>query len=71
MMGAENKDFCEETELCGVKGYSPMLLFDDMCLIATFPIDFMHGIALGVTKHLVEIWIGKKLLLIHHMMITK
>lgn len=44
----------------GIKGYSALLLFDDINIIESFPIDFMHGVALGLTKDLIEIWIGKK-----------
>lgn len=44
----------------GVKGYSPALLFDDINVIDSFPIDFMHGILLGLMKDILEIWLGKK-----------
>lgn len=47
-------------EIDGVKGVSCMLLFDNFDIINNFAIDFMHGIALGVTKHMIEIWIGIK-----------
>lgn len=57
---ADKKDFRDEKELYGVKGYSAALSFKDFDMISSFSIDFMHGIALGLTKDLVEIWIGKK-----------
>lgn len=44
----------------GVKGASPALMFSDIDVIHSFPIDYMHGIALGVMKDLIEIWLGKK-----------
>lgn len=46
--------------LCGVKGHSPILMFDEIDLIDSFPIDIMHGVGLGITKHMVEIWMGEK-----------
>lgn len=42
----------------GVKGFSSMLLFDNFDIVDYFASDFMHGIALGVAKDIIEIWIG-------------
>lgn len=44
----------------GVKGHCAMLLFSDIDVINSLPIDYMHGILLGLTKNLIEIWLGKK-----------
>lgn len=44
----------------GIKGHSAILLFDDINVIDSFPIDVMHGVALGLTKDMVEIWLGTK-----------
>lgn len=50
----------KETPMNGVKGISAALMLSDIDIIHSFPIDFMHGIALGVMKELIEIWLGKK-----------
>lgn len=42
----------------GVKGHSCMLLFDHFDIIDNYATDFMHGIALGVAKFIIEIWLG-------------
>lgn len=44
----------------GIKGLSCMLLFNHFDVIENFAIDFMHGIGLGITKYVVEIWLGVK-----------
>lgn len=44
----------------GVKGHSCMFLFDYFDVVDYFAIDFMHGIALGVAKDIIEIWLGMK-----------
>lgn len=44
----------------GIKGPSPALMFRSINIIQSFPIDFMHGELIGITKDLVEIWMGKK-----------
>lgn len=44
----------------GIKGHSPMLLFDDIDIINSVPVDIMHCVMLGIVKNLIEIWIGKK-----------
>lgn len=44
----------------GIKGPSAVLMFPKLDIIKSFPIDYMHGIALGVMKDLIQIWIGKK-----------
>lgn len=54
-LGADAKD-----SINGVKASSPLMLFDDIDIINSLPIDFMHGICLGIVKDLIEIWIGKK-----------
>lgn len=45
-----------------MKGPSALFLFPELDVIKSFSIDYMHGIGLGVMKHLIEIWIGKKAL---------
>lgn len=42
----------------GIKGVSAALMFNDIDVIGSFPIDFMHGVCLGITKDLVSIWMG-------------
>lgn len=56
------KDFGEEEKDSnkGVKGHSAMLMFDNIDIINSFPIDYMHGIPLGIMKNLMEIWLGMK-----------
>lgn len=44
----------------GVKGQSAMLLFDNINLIDSFAIDYMHGIPLGIFKDMLMIWLGIK-----------
>lgn len=44
----------------GIKGYSCMLLFNDFNIIDNFAIDFMHGVALGIVKDILQIWFGMK-----------
>lgn len=44
----------------GVKGQSAMLLFDSIDIINSISIDYMHGIALGIFKDLMYIWLGIK-----------
>lgn len=50
----------KDNSIHGIKGYSSMLLFDDFDTINSFPVDVMHGAGLGITKDLVEIWLGIK-----------
>lgn len=50
----------EDGSIHGIKGQSAILLFDDVDVIESFSIDVMHGAALGITKDLVEIWLGLK-----------
>lgn len=50
----------DDASIYGIKGHSAILLFDDVNIIDTFSIDVMHGAALGITKDLVEIWLGSK-----------
>lgn len=50
----------EDGSIYGIKGHSAILLFDDVDVIESFSIDVMHGAALGITKDLVEIWLGLK-----------
>lgn len=56
------KDFQrgEKKSLNGIKGNSALLLFDDIDIILSLPIDIMHGTYLGIMKNLIEIWIGRK-----------
>lgn len=42
----------------GIKGPPCMLLFDNFNVVNYFAIDFMHGVGLGVTKQIIEIWLG-------------
>lgn len=51
---------CREKPVNGIKGASSALMISDIDMIHSFPIDYMHGIALGVMKDLIEIWLGKK-----------
>lgn len=44
----------------GVKSIIPLLLFDEIDVINSLPVDIMHSIYLGIMKDLIEIWIGKK-----------
>lgn len=53
----ENNDGKED--IYGIKGYCSLLLFDDVNIIDCVSIDVMHGVALNITKDLVEIWLGK------------
>lgn len=50
-----NKD-----DINGVKGQSVLFLFDHIDVINSVPTDYMHNVLLGVMKHLMEIWLGKK-----------
>lgn len=50
----------EKGSIFGVKGHSPLLLFDNIDVINSVATDYMHGILLGITKDLIEIWIGKR-----------
>lgn len=43
----------------GVKGYSSLLMFDEIDIINSFPVDIMHGCG-GLAKDIVEIWLGKR-----------
>lgn len=47
-------------ENCGIKGHSAVILFDNIDIINSFPIDFMHNAILGIVKDLIEIWLGKR-----------
>lgn len=53
---------CDKTtkSIEGVKGPSAAFMFSEIDLIKSFSIDYMHGVGLGVMKHMIEIWIGKK-----------
>lgn len=59
---ATKKDFtdAEKDAVNGMKMFSPLLLFKNIDVISSITIDSVHGAFLGVTKHIVEIWIGKK-----------
>lgn len=50
----------QKKSIDGVKGLSAALLFPNLDVINSFSTDYMHGIGLGVMKHLIEIWTGKK-----------
>lgn len=48
-------------DLKGIKGVSPIVGFPiGYDIINSFSIDYMHGIALGVAKDLIKIWLGKR-----------
>lgn len=57
-----NASYAEEKEsaMYGVKGQSAMLLFDDINVIDSCVIDYMHGVPLGIFKDLISIWLGMK-----------
>lgn len=44
----------------GIKGQSPLLMFDHIDIINSVPTDYMHNGLLGIMKDLLEIWLGKK-----------
>jgi hypothetical protein len=43
----------------GVKGFSPLIAFDNFNLVWGFTIDYMHTVCLGCMKHLFSIWFSK------------
>lgn len=50
-----------KVDLKGIKGVSPIIAFPrGYDMINSFSIDYMHGIALGIAKDLIKIWIGKR-----------
>lgn len=50
-----------KVNLNGIKGVSAIVGFPKgYDIINSFAIDYMHGIALGVAKDLIKIWLGKK-----------
>lgn len=44
----------------GVKGLSCMIAFKDFDLVDGFPLDYMHGVCIGIVPLLLDIWLGKK-----------
>lgn len=58
LISAENMNGMDSID--GVKGLSCMILFNNFDIIQNFASDFMHGILLGIVKHLIEIWLGIK-----------
>lgn len=50
----------ELTNTKGLKGLSIMLAFKYFNGAKSFPIDWMHGICVGVVPLMVDIWLGKK-----------
>lgn len=50
----------KKDSIYGVKANSAMLLFDDIDVIRSVPVDAMHGVYLGIMRDMVEIWLGKK-----------
>lgn len=44
----------------GIKGLSCMIAFKDFDLAKGFPIDYMHGVCIGVVPLMLDIWLGKK-----------
>lgn len=60
-ISAENfSESGEKDSLKGIKGQSALFLFDYINIIDSVPTDYMHGVLLGVMKHLLEIWLGTK-----------
>lgn len=58
MQLARNKNYVPRN---GIKGISAMVMFPrGYDIINSFSIDFMHGIALGIGKDLIKIWLGKR-----------
>lgn len=51
---------CQLVEPKGLKGVSAMIAFKDFDLAAGFAIDYTHGSLLGITKNLLDIWLGAK-----------
>lgn len=49
-----------EVSTNGIKSHRALLMFDYVDVIRSVSVDIMHGIALGLVKDIVEIWIGKK-----------
>lgn len=48
----------QKDSIYGIKGQSCMILFNNFDIIDYFATDFMHGIALGVVKDIIQIWLG-------------
>lgn len=44
----------------GVTGQSALFMFDDIDIINSIPVDYMHNVLLGVVKDLIQIWMGFK-----------
>lgn len=40
----------------GVKGYSPLHMISSFDVILCVPVDYMHGVLLGVVKKLACLW---------------
>lgn len=59
------------TPIHGIKGQSVMAVFDHVNVIDSFAIDYMHGIALGIFKDLLMIWLGIKRIPEHSNLIYK
>lgn len=45
--------------ISGVKGVSPLILIPSFDVVKQCPVDFMHGVLLGVVKQLCKIWFEK------------
>lgn len=51
----------QRNNLKGIKGVSAILQFPrGFDIINSFAIDYMHGVALGIVKDLIKIWLGKR-----------
>lgn len=48
------------TSIDGIKGQSALVMYNDLNVIDSCSIDYMHGVALGVFKDLLLIWLGMK-----------
>lgn len=44
----------------GINGVTCMLYFENFDVVNSFNTDYMHGAFLGVMKHILDIWLGKK-----------
>lgn len=40
----------------GVKGANPLLLIKNFNIVDGFVVDYMHGVLLGVAKHMCSLW---------------
>lgn len=62
MIAAMEKVHQSRKELCvlGVKGISPMIVFDGFDLVYSFGVDYMHNSLLGNVKACLKLWLSPK-----------